>query len=78
MTRYAATAVRLTRGAEQTVDMTGRRVGALVVVRKAPSVSGARWLCRCDCGVEVYRSGGQLRQAEKRGVVATCGCGRKK
>lgn len=44
------------------VDMTGRRCGRLVVVRRAHTLNGnARWLCRCDCGEEVFVEGIVLR-----------------
>jgi len=46
------------------VDMTGRRVGRLIVLRRAANVNGnARWLCRCDCGAEVIEEGIKLRRA---------------
>jgi hypothetical protein len=49
------------------VDMTGRRCGQLVVVRRAASVNGnARWLCRCDCGSEVIMEGIRLRNESTR------------
>lgn len=40
-----------TRGKTAFMDLSGRRFGHLIVVRRAPSVKKAtRWLCRCSCG----------------------------
>lgn len=56
------------------VDMTGQRVGRLVVLFRAPNVNGeARWHCRCDCGGERIVKGIKLRDAAKRGRT-TLGC----
>lgn len=62
-------------GGERTKDMTGVRVGMLVVERQAPSASqSARWYCRCDCGGTKVVPGNQLRIALRRGHVSSCGC----
>lgn len=54
------------------VEMSGRRVGKLFVLRHAESQHlGAHWLCRCDCGKEIIVSGKNLRKRQK-----SCGCGR--
>lgn len=57
------------------LDLTGQRFGRLVVIRRAPTVSGrnTRWLCRCDCGVEKAIFRGSLRK----GGTVSCGCWRK-
>lgn len=58
------------------LDLTGRRFGRLVVVkRSAPhfSPNGKRstmWLCRCDCGNEVTA----FSQNLVRGRTRSCGC----
>jgi hypothetical protein len=54
------------------VDLTGRRFGRLVALRRAPNnASGdTRWLCRCDCGKERMPTRGALI----RGVTQSCGC----
>lgn len=54
------------------VDITGKRFGRLVVLRREGSdASGtARWLCLCDCGGEVVSLGTSLRY----GTTLSCGC----
>lgn len=55
-------------------DETGHRFGRLTVLRRYDSTdysgSGAYWLCRCDCGVEVAVLGTHLRNGNTR----SCGC----
>ena len=53
-------------------DEIGNRYGRLVVVRRAPNISGkkARWVCRCDCGNEVETVGQVMRKGDSR----SCGC----
>lgn len=53
------------------IDETGHRYGRLTVIRKGSTTrSGAKWICKCDCGkyTEVY--GISLRF----GDVRSCGC----
>jgi hypothetical protein len=52
-------------------DMTGRHVGLLTVLERAP-VHGknAHWRCVCACGRETVVSGTRLR----RGLTRSCGC----
>lgn len=46
--------------------LTGRRFGLLTVVSRAPNHGAfARWLCRCDCGVEIEVTGNKLLQGVK-------------
>ena len=54
------------------IDRTGERFGAVVVIGRAPAVSGkrARWLYRCDCGTEKDADGRDLAK----GHVQSCGC----
>ena len=59
----------------QPIDITGKRCGALTVIRQVPRPSDAPhhrliWLCRCDCGKEVVRIGKSLRQS----AYSSCGC----
>lgn len=55
----------------QAQDLTGNRYGRLVVLGRIGSRGRSpTWLCRCDCGNEVERRGGDLR----RGSVNSCGC----
>lgn len=53
-------------------DLTGKRFGKLVVIKRSGSDKhkNATWLCRCDCGNETIVSGIYLRQGETR----SCGC----
>ena len=49
----------------------GNRYGLLTVLRRYPgSMTGATWVCRCDCGTEVAVLGRSLRS----GSVRSCGC----
>lgn len=53
------------------VDLTGQRIGRLVVIERAPNSSrGVNWLCRCDCGVTTTAARKELRNGDK----ASCGC----
>lgn len=53
------------------VDITGRRYGRLVAVRRAGTVGkNAQWLCRCDCGETALVALHMLRQ----GFTRSCGC----
>lgn len=57
----------------QIIDMTGQRFGKLVVVKLHDTVpSGARWLCKCDCGNEIVVVRGNLIK-KSRGTVS-CKC----
>ena len=63
-------------GAATTKDMTGKRIGRLVVIGRAGSsqikgdASMALWSCACSCGSNVTVAGHHLR----RGSVKSCGC----
>lgn len=55
------------------IDLTGKRFGKLVVIRRADTVSAAGqpyWFVRCDCGTEKDVQGMSLR----RGATRSCGC----
>lgn len=54
------------------IDETGNRYGRLTVLRKYPGLggTGAKWLCRCDCGMEIAVTGTKLRT----GNTKSCGC----
>lgn len=53
------------------INETGKKYGRLTVVKRAGSHRGkAMWLCRCQCGEEIERSGQVLR----RGLTNSCGC----
>lgn len=58
--------------AERFIDMTGKVVGRLHVLRRAENDrhGSARWECMCDCGKEVVVLGRSLRC----GSTRSCGC----
>jgi len=45
------------------IDMTGERVGKLIVVSKVKFEGDTRayWACKCDCGNDLITSGKSLR-----------------
>lgn len=51
-------------------DLTGKRFGRLLVIKKIDDKEGDYWHCRCDCGVEKDIIGRSLRK----GVTQSCGC----
>src|SRR5687767_12225909 len=54
------------------VDLTGERVGRLLVIRRAAENRGGKpaWECQCDCGKTVVARAGDLRS----GKHGSCGC----
>ena len=53
----------------RSTDMTGRRLGALLVIRRTNESDHADgWLVRCDCGAETVIQRHQIRR------VRSCGC----
>lgn len=55
------------------IDMTGQRVGMLVVIRQAESKNGKTfWLCRCDCGATTTVARSHL--SAKTRPTQSCGC----
>ena len=57
---------------QQYEDLSGRRFGKLVVIKRAPNKRGhdTRYLCRCDCGGIVETARGSLLSGE----TMSCGC----
>lgn len=57
-------------------NLIGKRFGALLVVgdKGDKDTNKKRWLCKCDCGNEVWVTAGKLVN----GQTNSCGCGRKK
>lgn len=55
-------------------DLTGKRVGKLTALRPGinPRTGKSAWLCKCDCGNEVYVSMENFRE----GGQISCGCAR--
>lgn len=55
------------------IDMTGKRYGKLIVLKRAENdrFGKAQWLCQCDCGSEPkVINGASLRK----GLTVSCGC----
>lgn len=53
------------------IDLTGKRFGRWVVLKKAPSRNKqVYWLCQCDCGTIKEVKGQTLREGES----ISCGC----
>ena len=56
------------------IDMVNKKCGYLTIISKVENTkTGARWLCKCDCGAETIVRGYDLRK----GTVVSCGCYRK-
>lgn len=52
-------------------DLTGKRFGRLIAVKRVPSTNNTpTWLCLCDCGKETSSAAYQL----KVGNTKSCGC----
>ena len=53
------------------IDMTGRRLGRLLVLRENGRADNGEvlWLCRCDCGNDYTSPGANLRRQNR-----SCGC----
>ena len=54
------------------IDMTGKKIGRLTVMKRGKNSSGgkARWICQCECGNEITVDGSSLRN----GHTQSCGC----
>lgn len=54
------------------IDLSNKRFGRLVVIRRVDNSSGGetRWLCKCDCGNTKIVKGNHLRE----GATKSCGC----
>lgn len=64
--------VRNEKRSHDVVDMTGKRIGKLVVIKRVENdkEGHAQWLCQCDCGNTTIATGKSLRNGNKR----SCGC----
>lgn len=60
-------------------DISGLRVGYLTALHYHGS-DGRRslWVIRCDCGTEKLMQASELKKQAARGIVASCGCKRRK
>jgi hypothetical protein len=56
-------------------DLIGHKFGKLTVIEYSHSNNGAFWVCECECGNIVIRSGGVLQKSKKDGFESSCGCG---
>ena len=58
------------------IDLTGKRYGELVVIKRADNTTKglATWECLCDCGNTTIVKGSSLRS----GITKSCGCRRSK
>lgn len=54
------------------IDMTGMKVGRLVVISRAKNANNgiAQWNCKCECGNFTVVRGDHLRY----GLISSCGC----
>lgn len=57
------------------IDLTNNRYGRLFVIKPIFEAgkhgqTKVKWLCKCDCGNEVIKTGKNLRQ----GITHSCGC----
>lgn len=57
------------------VDLTGRKIGRLTVIRRLSEEEGAKkgqpkWLCRCECGNITHTTSNKLLS----GLTKSCGC----
>ena len=54
------------------IDMTGQKIGRLLVLERAENDKDgkAMWKCRCDCGNDCVVLGAYLRN----GNTKSCGC----
>lgn len=53
-------------------DYTGVRIGKLTVLFREEN--SKKWLCQCDCGKTVYRTGLCLGRAIRNEAKSSCGC----
>jgi len=51
-------------------DLTGKRFGRLLVLKRAEGKGNAKWLCRCDCGNHKTAYGCSLERER----TQSCGC----
>ncbi len=53
------------------IDIINQKFNRLTAIKYAGK---GKWLCRCDCGNEVFRSYSSLSSGEWRGLIQNCGC----
>lgn len=52
------------------LDLSGLRVGRLIIVGRVNVDGVSKWLCRCDCGAQIYVKTGNLTKQ----TTKSCGC----
>lgn len=60
-------------GGRKATDLTGQKFGKLTAIKRvenSPQNAVARWLCRCECGVEKIMYASNLTE----GATTSCGC----
>ncbi len=61
----------------KTDDLTGKKFGLLTALRRVPNLKFPRyvyWECQCDCGNLYSVIGWSLKDKQKKGKIAHCGC----
>lgn len=59
------------------IDLTNRRVGKLVILRRIGTTLPVKWLCHCDCGKQTTVWAQNLTSKFERHRTKSCGCLRK-
>jgi len=55
---------------KRNIDLTGKRFNRLTVIKKEIKDNKKLWLCKCQCGQELFVSTGRLRSSN----TQSCGC----
>ncbi|MEH7181090.1 hypothetical protein V7108_24985 [Neobacillus vireti] len=58
------------------INLTGQQFGRLTVIKLSEESRyqvNKKWMCRCDCGMEVIRDGRSLVRGLAKGITTTCG-----
>lgn len=61
---------------KEIVDITNKKFGLLVPQKSVRINNLCMWECKCECGNTVYRPYRALNEAQKKGIVSSCGCGK--
>ena len=55
-------------------NLKDKKFGALTPISYCKQNNVFGWLCKCDCGNNVFRSRAVLQEGAKNNIFATCGC----